>query len=118
MWVLVVMVMMVWIKKKKFDVNNPMNSKRQLSFLSLVEVEAEILESNIDEVQLQRLRNGERPGALWHLFRSDDAKKIREYIGRVCLFNTFSIENSTLNLFARLTVEHLVRIRFMIKRLI
>ncbi len=51
----------------------------------MVEVEAEILDSNIDEAQLQRLRNGERPGALWHLFRSDDAKKIREYIGRVCL---------------------------------
>ncbi len=51
----------------------------------IVEVEAEILESNIDEVQLQRLRNGERPGALWHLFRSDDAKKVREYIGRVSL---------------------------------
>ncbi|CAF1340535.1 unnamed protein product [Adineta steineri] len=48
----------------------------------LRQVEAEILESNIDEAQLQRLRNGERPGALWHLFRSDDAKKIREYIGR------------------------------------
>lgn len=51
--------------------------------LVFAEVEAEILESNIDEAQLQRLRNGERPGALWHLFRSDDAKKIREYIGRV-----------------------------------
>ena len=48
-----------------------------------LEVEAEILDSNIDDAQLQRLRNGERPGALWHLFRSDDAKKIREYIGRV-----------------------------------
>ncbi|CAF3492184.1 unnamed protein product [Rotaria socialis] len=46
------------------------------------QVEAEILDSNIDEAQLQRLRNGERPGALWHLFRSDDAKKIREYVGR------------------------------------
>ena len=43
-----------------------------------------MLDSNIDEAQLQRLRNGERPGALWHLFRSDDAKKVREYIGRVC----------------------------------
>lgn len=50
---------------------------------SLTEVEAEILNANLDEAQLQRLRNGERPGALWHLFRSDDAKKIREYIGRV-----------------------------------
>lgn len=49
----------------------------------VIEVEAEILDSNIDEAQLQRLRNGERPGALWHLFRSDDAKKIREYVGRV-----------------------------------
>ncbi|CAF2410229.1 unnamed protein product [Rotaria sp. Silwood2] len=46
------------------------------------QVETEILDSNIDEAQLQRLRNGERPGALWHLFRSDDAKKIREYVGR------------------------------------
>jgi len=46
------------------------------------QVEAEILDSNIDEAQLERLRNGERPGALWHLFRSDDAKKVREYIGR------------------------------------
>ncbi|CAF4884109.1 unnamed protein product [Rotaria magnacalcarata] len=46
------------------------------------QVEAEILDSNIDEAQLQRLRNGERPGALWHLFRSDDANKIREYISR------------------------------------
>ncbi len=51
----------------------------------IVEVEAEILDSNIDEIQLQRLRNGERPGALWHIFRSDDVKKIRDYIGRVCL---------------------------------
>ncbi|CAF1270697.1 unnamed protein product [Adineta steineri] len=46
------------------------------------QVETEILNSNIDELQLQRLRNGERPGALWHLFRSDDVKTIREYIGR------------------------------------
>ncbi|CAF1263352.1 unnamed protein product [Rotaria sordida] len=46
------------------------------------QVEAEILDSNIDEAQLQRLRNGEKPGALWHLFRSDDVKKIRDYIGR------------------------------------
>ncbi|CAF3441956.1 unnamed protein product [Rotaria socialis] len=46
------------------------------------QVEVEILGSNIDEAQLQRLRNGERPGALWHLFRSDDANKIREYISR------------------------------------
>jgi hypothetical protein len=42
------------------------------------------LKSNIDQAQLKRLRNGERPGALWHLFRSDDAQKIREYISRVC----------------------------------
>ncbi len=63
-------------KKKRF-------LKDKIYFI--VEVEAEILDSNIDEAQLQRLRNGERPGALWHLFRSDDAKKIREYIGRVCL---------------------------------
>jgi len=53
--------------------------------LFIVEVEEEILSSNIDEAQLQRLRNGERPGALWHLFHSDDVKIIREYIGRVCL---------------------------------
>lgn len=50
-----------------------------------VEVEAEILDSNLDEAQLQRLRNGERPGALWHLFRADDAKKIRDYLDRVGL---------------------------------
>ena len=50
---------------------------------SIAEVEAEILDSNIDEAQLQRLRNGERPGALWHLFRADDARKIRDYISRV-----------------------------------
>jgi len=56
----------------------------EIEFWVFVEVEAEILDSNIDEAQLQRLRNGERPGALWHLFRSDDAKKVREYIGRVC----------------------------------
>jgi hypothetical protein len=49
----------------------------------MAEVKAEILDANIDQAQLQRLKNGERPGALWHLFRSDDAKKIREYIGRV-----------------------------------
>jgi hypothetical protein len=66
-------------------------NKKILFFGFNVEVETEILQSNIDEVQLQRLRNGERPGALWHLFRSDDAKKIREYIGRVCLLFLFDI---------------------------
>jgi hypothetical protein len=66
-------------------------NKKNLFFGFNVEVETEILQSNIDEVQLQRLRNGERPGALWHLFRSDDAKKIREYIGRVCLLFFFDI---------------------------
>ncbi len=77
--------MMDQIKRKKFDVKN--NSKKRLlnkKFLFIVEVETEILKSNIDQAQLQRLRNGERPGALWHLFRSDDAQKIREYISRVC----------------------------------
>jgi len=44
------------------------------------------MNSNIDKAQLQRLRNGEKPGALWHLFRSDDAKKIREYISRVYIY--------------------------------
>ena len=47
------------------------------------EVESEVLKSNLDDVQLQRLKNGELPGALWHLFRSDDVKYIREYLGRV-----------------------------------
>ena len=85
--------------------------------LFCAEVEAEILDSNIDEAQLQRLRNGERPGALWHLFRSDDAKKIREYIGRVCpdlsLSLTLHQSSST-----RLNVKLLVQIQFTIKRLI
>ncbi len=70
-------------KKKRFE------KLKRKNFFFIVEVEAEILDSNIDEIQLQRLRNGERPGALWHLFRSDDAKKIREYIGRVCINYSF-----------------------------
>lgn len=60
----------------------------------LVEVESEILKSNIDEAQLQRLRNGERPGALWHLFRADDVKKIRQYLNRVHIFHQFAINSS------------------------
>lgn len=74
------------IKTKKFDVKKRKENEffDEIEFWVFVEVEAEILDSNIDEAQLQRLRNGERPGALWHLFRSDDAKKVREYIGRVC----------------------------------
>lgn len=71
------------IQRKKDNFSS--QKKVQDSFLYFVEVEAEVLDSNIDEAQLQRLRNGERPGALWHLFRADDAKKIREYIGRVSL---------------------------------
>lgn len=47
-----------------------------------VEVEAEILDSNIDQAQLQRLKNGERPGALCHLFRSDDVKNLLAYTSR------------------------------------
>ncbi len=77
--------MMDQIKKKKFDVNIIDILYITKENLLIVEVEAEILDSNIDEIQLQRLRNGERPGALWHIFRSDDVKKIRDYIGRVCL---------------------------------
>jgi hypothetical protein len=83
----------------------------------IVEVEAEILESNIDEIQLQRLRNGERPGALWHLFRSDDVKKIREYIGRVCFIHFRNIKSSYFSL-DRLNVKLLVLIQYMIKQLI
>jgi hypothetical protein len=85
--------------------------------LFILEVEAEILDSNIDEAQLQRLRNGERPGALWHLFRSDDAKKIREYIGRVCFI--FIEEIIIFMLFnLRLNEKLLALILYMIKQLI
>lgn len=73
-------------KKNRSDAvsrTEPTFAEQRLNFLCSAEVEEEIRQSNIDEVQLQRLRNGERPGALWHLFRSDDAKKIREYINRV-----------------------------------
>lgn len=80
-------------------------------------MEAEILESNIDEAQLQRLRNGEIPGALWHLFRSDDAKKIREYIGRVCL-KFCPMESSIYYFLHRRNVKFLVQTQFMIKQLI
>ena len=55
-----------------------------------VEVEAEIRNSKIDEAQLQRLKNGERPGALWHVFRSDDVEKLRAYISRVCFTSVWS----------------------------
>lgn len=83
--------------KKKFDVRKilfwkfnsaatPIKSFWVSFRFSRSEVENEILEWNVDQAQIQRLRNGERPGALWHLFRSDDAKKIREYIGRVSFF--------------------------------
>jgi hypothetical protein len=87
--------------------------------LFIVEVKEEILDSNIDEAQLQRLRNGERPGALWHLFRADDAKKIREYIGRVSfsliLINYFFL----IFIFSfRLNVKSLDLIQYMIKQLI
>lgn len=82
----------------------------------VVEVEAEILDSNIDEAQLQRLRNGERPGALWHLFRSDDAKKIREYIGRVCAMNTKKTEQSNISFVFRHIENVQARIQFMIKQ--
>lgn len=90
----------------------------RIDSVSFVEVEAEILESNIDEAQLQRLRNGERPGALWHLFRADDAKKIREYIGRVSILLR---QRSDIQCFAfsprcsRLNAECLVRIPSMTK---
>lgn len=80
----------------------------------IVEVEAEILGSNIDEAQLQRLRNGERPGALWHLFRSDDAQKVREYINRVCLLFSFYLIECLLCCI-RLIVKLLVLIQYMIK---
>jgi hypothetical protein len=84
--------------------------------LFIVEVKEEILDSNIDEAQLQRLRNGERPGALWHLFRADDAKKIREYIGRVCYCCLFQYH--IIFHFPRLNVKLRVPIQFMIKQLI
>ncbi len=98
MLVLVVKVMMDPIKKKKFDVRKKKDLKKIIeTILFIVEVEAEILNSNIDQAQLQRLRNGEQPGALWHLFRSDDVKQIREYLSRVCPYDLNSI-----NLFSRL----------------
>lgn len=71
---------------KKEEIQRKKNISEMIeNILFIVEVEAEILNSNIDQAQLQRLRNGEQPGALWHLFRSDDVKQIREYLNRVCL---------------------------------
>jgi hypothetical protein len=114
MLVSVVMVMMDLIMTTKFDVNKKIGKLRKKKIWFILEVEAEILDSNIDEAQLQRLRNGERPGALWHLFRSDDAKKIREYIGRVCHHISFRMEYIIFRF--RLNVKLLVLILSMIKQ--
>ena len=84
-------------------------------FFFFVEVETEILDSNIDEAQLQRLRNGERPGALWHLFRSDDVKQIREYLNRVCTYH-FNFNQSTFFFSIRHNGKLPVRILYMIKQ--
>lgn len=73
------------------------------------QVEAEVAKSNIDQVQLQRLKNGEQPGALWHLFRSDDAIKIREYLDRTHrkIAGTDSIHDQT----AYLEQEDLIQLK-------
>ena len=76
---------MDWTKQQRFIVRLVLHKRTTTLLFVHVEVEAEILDSNLDEAQLQRLRNGERPGALWHLFRADDAKKIRDYLDRVGL---------------------------------
>lgn len=83
----------------------------------LVEVESEILKSNIDEAQLQRLRNGELPGALWHLFRADDVKKIRQYLNRVPFSRPF-LHPFVIDFLSRSNERVQVRIPFMIKQLI
>jgi lysine-specific demethylase 3 len=36
-----------------------------------------------DETQLQRFIHGEKPGALWHIFKPEDADKIRNYFSVV-----------------------------------
>lgn len=38
-----------------------------------------------DKSQLQRFLNGEKPGALWHIFKPEDADKIRTYFSIVNL---------------------------------
>jgi lysine-specific demethylase 3 len=45
-----------------------------------------LIESNVCQAQLERYLSGETPGALWHLFKPEDADKIRTFISLVCFF--------------------------------
>ena len=38
---------------------------------------------NFEQGQYDRYLSGERPGALWHIFRPDDADKLREFLKTV-----------------------------------
>lgn len=37
---------------------------------------------SFEKIQYERYQNGERPGALWHLFHPNDANKIREFLDK------------------------------------
>ena len=37
-------------------------------------------ELNLSQDQIDRFKRGEKPGAIWHIFKPDDADKIRDYL--------------------------------------
>ena len=64
--------LMIYVGESKSETNHKHNDKEVLSRV--------LMSSNCDKQQLDRYLNGERPGAIWHLFRPQDADKIRTFL--------------------------------------
>jgi lysine-specific demethylase 3 len=75
-------------------VANNSDNPQEIENISVTKREKKLFESLIkfDNAQYKRYLNGERPGALWHIFRSQDAIKIREYLNSVFIDIFFSIK--------------------------
>jgi [histone H3]-dimethyl-L-lysine9 demethylase len=52
-----------------------------------------LVQLNCDEFQLRRYLTGEKPGAVWHIFKPEDADTIRTFLKIVSLITFFIIVN-------------------------
>ncbi len=73
------------------DKNNDNKSTKTQLFCSNKEKKYFHKLISFDQSQYNRYLNGEKPGALWHIFRPQDAEKIREFLRMVVSFFILSI---------------------------
>ena len=73
------LMMYVGQESSQIKEEQPSSNNNQLSDLKSSFIYKVLVDSKCDQSQLDRYLNGERPGAIWHLFRPQDADSIRTF---------------------------------------